>query len=75
MIPSRVPGRRGYFNDHALSAARDNPESFQALVAGLSGQKLIDVNGDRVWKKLPRDHYGDTLKQALIVSWISSPMF
>lgn len=36
------------------------------LVAQLSGQKLINNR----WKKLPRDHWGDCLKQALLAQWI-----
>lgn len=53
------------------TAATDDPSSYAALIAGLSGQKLIDVNGEMVFKKILRDHYGDCLKQAKIVSWLA----
>ena len=56
------------------TAATDDPASFPALVAGLSGQKLVDVNGELVFKKILRDHYGDCLKQAKIASWIAAPI-
>jgi hypothetical protein len=54
------------------TAWMDNPESYAALVAGLSGQKLVEANGEEVFKKVPNDDYGDCLKLAKIVSWIAN---
>lgn len=63
-----TPGRSGN------TAHLDDPQSYAALVAGLSGQKLITVNGAKVWKKIPHDDYGDTIKMALVISWVGAPL-
>lgn len=42
----------------------------KGLIAGLTGQKLMEVGDLGEFKKIPWDHYGDTLKIALIASWV-----
>lgn len=39
------------------------------LVAGLSGQQRLNVNGNSRWKKIAWDHYGDCVKQGVLVNW------
>jgi len=43
----------------------------KGLVMGLSGQKMITVGDHEEWKRLPHDHYGDTLKIAMVGGWIA----
>lgn len=57
-----------------ISKTNVDPDSFEALIDGLSGQKLITVGKYEVWKKMPRDHYGDCLKLAKVASWIARPL-
>lgn len=43
------------------------------LIAGLSGQTLVTNSaGNRAWKKLPNDHFGDCLKLGLFSAWVES---
>jgi hypothetical protein len=40
------------------------------LIAGLSGQQRVMSNGKSAWKKLPQDHYGDCVKELILLSWV-----
>lgn len=41
------------------------------LMTGLSSQKLQIINGQRAWKRVPDDHYGDCIKLALLSWWVN----
>lgn len=40
------------------------------LLSQLSGQQRVLVNGRSQWKKIPNDHWGDCLKQLVLLQWI-----
>lgn len=54
-----------------VDAERIEAQDGKGLIAGLSGQKLVMAGNEQVWKRLPHDHFGDTLKLALIASWVA----
>ena len=41
----------------------------EELLAGLSGQKLVQKNGNLEWKKVANDHYGDCIKLGGRLAW------
>lgn len=48
-------------------------DSSRELMAGLSGQTLLQTStGQRRWKKVDNDHYGDALKLTLLSMWVAA---
>ena len=55
-----------------VDADKIRPGDERGLINGLMGQKLITVGDHEEWKKVLHDHYGDTIKQAIVAGWIAS---